>query len=178
MLKAVPRIRESATARPSIVPNHVAQSQYSTYRQGLVVYQNQIAEWNSKSKSKGKSSKKPEPPKKPKFHEPAQILLENIAEELLDFDSNVKDGEGFLIKSGLALKARDIPNADGGRTMLPVHNETSPRDYLCLVIEDVIRSSGLSGLTVVREATLFSLRPDLVVVLIEGRLLLAVENPW
>ena len=54
------------------------------------------------------------------------------------------------------------------------------QDYLGSLLLDAIRCCGFQDLQVVKEATLFSLRPDLVVVLDElGRLLMAAEikNP-
>eukprot|EP00977_Amphora_coffeiformis_P029671 scaffold42243_cov168-Amphora_coffeaeformis.AAC.1 len=87
---------------------------------------------------------------------------------------NLRDGNGQLIKSILSTKFQK-----SNRITLCHHNETSPQEYVAMAIEDVLGCCGLTDAYVVKEATLFSLRPDLVVVVYEGRVLFAAEikNP-
>lgn len=108
-----------------------------------------------------------------KFREPARIVQWNLCPDYLDFDINLRNGKGNLIMSALSIK---YGRAYGPK--LQHFNETSPRDYLSMAIEDVIDCSGIPA-TVIIEATLFSLRPNLIVVVCEGRILFTVEikNP-
>ena len=114
-----------------------------------------------------KEKQRKEKPERFKFHEPAEISIDkSIALYLNEFEFNVTDGNGKLIPSALILK---IPET---RTVLCHDNVTSPQVYLQDAIHDVIRCYGLTA-RVIMEASLFSLRPDLVVVVF----LAEVKNP-
>lgn len=84
---------------------------------------------------------------------------------------NLKRVDGWLIKSRL------ITNQRTG-IRLPHHNLTSPRFYLTDALTDIIRCAGVRADPVV-VATLFSRRPDLVMIRFQGQTLFAIEvkNP-
>jgi hypothetical protein len=112
----------------------------------------------------------------PRGHEPAKISSFTIEDSYLDFTINCQDGEKKYIKSSLQQQLYD---QSGPPSFTLRHfNEVSPQDYLKSAIVDVLKCAGVQG-DVIKEATLFSLRPDLVVVIYEGRVLFAVEvkNP-
>lgn len=113
---------------------------------------------------------KPSPSRR---HDVAEIRTHAIESSLLDFAPNDATEDGSLIKSELLQRF-----LNRNKRKFEHDNVTSPQDLVSLLLSDVIRCCGIEA-RVVKEATMFSLRPDLVVVEYEGRLLLAVEikNP-
>eukprot|EP00978_Attheya_sp_CCMP212_P028944 scaffold101186_cov39-Attheya_sp.AAC.1 len=147
---------------PSITNNEKAQKIVSDYRSEMLV-------WDKLSKEQQDEKGKEGKPKRFDIHEPAKISSRPFSDENLNFALNLKDSTGRRIKSMLLIKKQ---RTEGG--MLNHYNKTSPQDYLAMAIEDVIWCSGFPA-TVVKEATLFALRPDLIVVFYEGRVLFVVE---
>ena len=171
ILNHIPLMRLNESCPPSIIPNEKAREEVQKYR---VAYAKYVADLNlyneGGSGSKNDDTEKPKPPEKFKFHELAKVSMRRIQDDLFDFNINVIRSDGLREKSSLSLEAQ------GG---LPHFNETSPKDAFSHVIKDVVRCSRIAGISVVKEATLFSLRPDLVVVFVNGYLLFIVEikNP-
>lgn len=195
LLESMPRMTVSEPNKPSIIENNEARRKVTAYRAGYSQYEKQLATWQSASnKTVGLGKKllakltgmkqkkeKPEPPVRPKFHYPAEIVTRQLPSDLLNIQVNLIDGAGKLIKSQLHMEADNtLMFTTDHRRLLSHDNETSPQDYLALVMKDVIKCCGFRGrFKVVKEATLFSLRPDLLVFILEGRLLLVAEvkNP-
>ena len=168
----IPRMNYNKCCIPSMEDNPNAQQKVTQYRQDLSNYKEKL-----QKSTTSKKRKKIEPPKKYAFHEPAQINQKQIAIYRLEgVTINMTSEDGTLIKSQLALEASRAPRKNN---TLEHHNETSPQDYICLVIKDLLECCGFNEVSVVKEASLFSLRPDLIVVLLNGRLFFVVEvkNP-
>ena len=108
-----------------------------------------------------------------KTHDVAKIRTRKIEPSLLEFAPNDMREEKQLIKSSLLFNFNHYR-----KRKFPHHNETSPQDYVSYLLRDVITCCGIDA-EVLKEATVFSLRPHLVVVKYQGRILIAVEikNP-
>jgi hypothetical protein len=158
LLKAMPSMAVNKNCPPSITDNGKARAAVTKYRAEML-------RWKSLSEEN-----KSEKPTRLNYHEPAKITLEAIPEACLNFDVHLKDGNDQLIKSVLAVA--ELSNSC--RVTLEHHNKTSPRDYVSMAIKDVIHCCGLHA-TVIKEATLFSLRPNLIMVVYEDRVLFTVE---
>jgi Family of unknown function (DUF5898) len=177
LLTSVPSMAINPSCSPSMISNEAAQKKVTKHREAWRNWHRSSAsqEVNQKKKKPKQENDNPKKPKPLKIHEPAMIRVEMLdPHEFFDFKVNETDGEGRCIPSQLKVKSL----SHTGR--LPHFNETSPQDYLSSAIEDVVMCCGLShSMKVIKEATLFSLRPDLVVVRHEGFLLFAVEvkNP-
>ena len=94
----------------------------------------------------------------------------------MNFDFRVRDRDGKVIPSQLQVEmSRRLSH---GTSSLPNHNEASPQLHLKAAIGDVLAAYGVKG-EVITEASLFSVRPDLVVVTYKGRIIFMVEvkNP-
>eukprot|EP00529_Nitzschia_sp_RCC80_P009560 CAMPEP_0113477992 /NCGR_PEP_ID=MMETSP0014_2-20120614/20502_1 /TAXON_ID=2857 /ORGANISM="Nitzschia sp." /LENGTH=794 /DNA_ID=CAMNT_0000371121 /DNA_START=11 /DNA_END=2393 /DNA_ORIENTATION=- /assembly_acc=CAM_ASM_000159 len=175
ILEALPRMDPNPSCAPSITPNLTAQEIVTKYRSDYAKYVADHKETKGGSSgSKSDEKNHPKPPEKFKFHEPAKIKTQEIDPALFDFDINIFRPDRFRVKSALAMEmSREC------RTSLQHHNEVSPRDAFVMVIKDVVECSQIPGISVVKEATLFSLRPDLVVVVVNGYILFVCEikNP-
>jgi predicted metal-binding protein len=161
----IPVMAVNPACKPSITDNVNARKIVSDYRSEMLV-------WDKLSKGEQEKVKESKP-KRFDIHEPAKISVHPLLKKSLEFAVNSKDGQGRRLKSVLMMEKE---RTEGGT--LKHHNETSPQDYLAMAIKDVIWCSGFPA-TVVKEATLFALRPDLIVVFHEGRVLFVVEvkNP-
>jgi hypothetical protein len=177
LLKGMPSMVTSPSCRPSITTNEAAQNKVTQHREAWQNWHTRSAsqETNQKKKKPKQENDNPKKPKPLKIHEPAKIRVEKLdPDQFFGFKVNEEYGGGTCIPSQLKVKSLSHT------AKLPHFNETSPQDYLSSAIEDVVMCCGLShSMTVIKEATLFSLRPDLVVVRHEGFLLFAVEvkNP-
>lgn len=166
LLKAMPSMAASEACTPSIVENHKAIETVMKYREELREYMKD-------------PKKKPGRPTPPRFQYPAEIsshMLQGIG----NVQVNTKDDKGDLLKSMLCHSAENSIFCKNGRRVMPHHNETSPQTYLSYGLEDVIQCCGFRGtFQVVKEDTLFSMGPHLIVVLVDERVLLIVEvkNP-
>lgn len=92
-------------------------------------------------------------------HEPAKISNSRLEASFFDFEINGRDNEKKFIRSSLGHWLYE----QRPRDELKHHNELSPQDYLRSAIADVLGCTGIRG-DVIKETTLFSLRPDLLVV--------------
>jgi hypothetical protein len=170
LMTGIPDMDINPNCFPSIEKNSTAQERFTKYRSSLASWEKD----KSKASQEGKEFEK-EPPMMPRGHEPAEISSFTIPDSYLDFTINCQDAKEEYIKSSLQQQLYDQSSPSSS---LQHFNEVSPQDYLRSAIVDVLKCAKVQG-DAIKEATLFSLRPDLVVVVYKGRVLFAVEvkNP-
>ena len=177
LLRNMPKMDVNPSCKPSTVENEKARGVVEEYRKSMLKWnQNmkRLKETSTLHQNYQEQLKKlhEQKPKRFEFHEPAKIVIDESFSRYMGFELNVTDGNGVPIHSSL------LDNLSPTKMTLSHHNETSPQIYVRNAIMDVIRCYGVQA-EVVMEATLFSLRPDILVVFYQGRLLFLFEikNP-
>ena len=182
ILDNIPTIKPNPQRKPAIVSNEKLQQLVTTYRRNYKRYSEEMKAWKASGNQKHKLEK-PEMPSPPNFHLPSKVNHRQLQPELFNFSHVTEDEKGMSIRSVIAIKAENLFERDPvtQKKCFSHHNETSPQTLLDDALVDIQRTLRLASpeLEVVKEFSLFSLRPDLIVITRYGRIVLIVEvkNP-
>lgn len=144
-----PSMHQNQSCQASIVPNEKARKEWTKWR----IKQQ---EWNERRVG--------DAPRGLGYHEPAEIFRRIVNLSRVNFTFEENNFQPSVL--------RTYANTTAGMNVGKLHhsNEQSPQSYIEYLFVDVLNYCGLPGVRVIREASIFSLRPDFVVVQYEGLL--------
>eukprot|EP00529_Nitzschia_sp_RCC80_P001725 CAMPEP_0113452774 /NCGR_PEP_ID=MMETSP0014_2-20120614/7017_1 /TAXON_ID=2857 /ORGANISM="Nitzschia sp." /LENGTH=879 /DNA_ID=CAMNT_0000344151 /DNA_START=499 /DNA_END=3138 /DNA_ORIENTATION=+ /assembly_acc=CAM_ASM_000159 len=183
VLNTIPAIKPDPRRKPAITANNELQKKVKEYWIDHQRYLDDMKVWTNSKLDEKKKKNMPLPPPPLKVHFPTKINHQFLHPELFDFSLVTDKYDGSSIKSLIAVKVQKglELDADTGTYCFPHDNETTPQTYLDDALQDIQSCLRLASpdFRVVKEFSLFSLRPDLIVVTRHGRIALIVEvkNP-